>query len=242
MPRRRAGSCSGGRGSEAASSRPSAERVEAPFLQLVMERLWRATVAAGLPRADALPARRARRRAADRREPPARGTRRAHAATSRRLPPTSSASSSRRSRTKIAHPASDLAEWTQRPEPEVEAVLDKLCRGESGRILRRDPPSADGRGRNALRALPRRPRPASARVEYCNVARNERSRGSSRSGTSAARGSKGSSWLERPPSQSSRSSSASRSSNVRMRRSGHVRRRHEASTPPPSGSSRRTPS
>ena len=41
-----------------------------------------------------------------------------------------------RSKTKIAHPASDLAEWTGRPEPEVSAVLDKLCRGESGRILR----------------------------------------------------------------------------------------------------------
>ena len=41
-----------------------------------------------------------------------------------------------RSRTKVAHTASDLAEWTKRPEPEVAAVLEKLCRGESGRILR----------------------------------------------------------------------------------------------------------
>ena len=41
-----------------------------------------------------------------------------------------------RSKTKIAHSASDLAEWTDRPEPEVTAVLEKLCRGESGRILR----------------------------------------------------------------------------------------------------------
>ena len=47
-----------------------------------------------------------------------------------------------RSKTKIAHPATDLAEWTERPEPEVTAVLEKLCRGESGRILRSVSPPA----------------------------------------------------------------------------------------------------
>ena len=115
--------------------RPDA--VEAPFLQLVHGAAL-ARDASRRARAVSLsPARAARRRAADRREPPARRARRADSRASRPSPPTSSASSSRRSKTKIAHPASDLAEWTGRPEPEVEAVLDKLCRGESGRILRR---------------------------------------------------------------------------------------------------------
>ena len=64
-------------------------------------------------------------RISSRRSPPERGTRRDG------------------SKTKIAHSASDLAEWTKRPEPEVAAVLDKLCRGEHGRILRAVPPPAD---------------------------------------------------------------------------------------------------
>ncbi len=55
---------------------------------------------------------------------------------SRPSPPTCFRFLVTRSKTKIAHPASDLAEWTGGPEPEVAAVLDKLCRGESGRILR----------------------------------------------------------------------------------------------------------
>ena len=41
-----------------------------------------------------------------------------------------------RSKAKVAHTASNLAEWTKRPEPEVSAVLNKLCRGDGGRILR----------------------------------------------------------------------------------------------------------
>ena len=60
------------------------------------------------------------------------------------------------------------------------AVLDKLCRGESGRILRRDPASADRRGRDALRALPRRPRRADRRV-----ASRVRAGGAAPSGASA---------------------------------------------------------
>jgi len=52
-----------------------------------------------------------------------------------------------RSKAKIAHTASDLADWTKRPEPEVSAVLDKLSRGESGRILRPiSPPSGESEG------------------------------------------------------------------------------------------------
>jgi len=117
----------------------AAGKVETPFLQLVMERLWRATVAAG-----------------------------SHELTTARLEALGGAQQIvenhlfealgsldsaeqgvaadlfrflvSRSRTKIAHSASDLAEWTKRPEPEVAAVLDKLCRGESGRLLRALPP------------------------------------------------------------------------------------------------------
>ena len=48
------------------------EHVEAPFLQLVMERLWRATEAEGIPRPDGRASGSTRRPAADRREPPAR--------------------------------------------------------------------------------------------------------------------------------------------------------------------------
>ena len=241
MPPRAGGSCSGAARTEATSGDTDAERVEAPFLQLVMERLWRASLPRRSSRADALPARRARRGGAHRREPPARGTRLAHrpeqavAADLFRFLVT-------RSRTKIAHPASDLAEWTHRPEPEVDGRARQALPCRERTHPSAHPPSADGRRRNALRALPRCSRPAGTRVECCNVARNARSRGSSRSGTSAAPGSKGSSRWERPPSQSLRSSSDSHSSNVRMRRSGHVRRRHEASTPQPSGSSKRTPS
>src|SRR5215218_5882788 len=109
--------------------------VEAPFLQLVMDRLWTATVEDGktaltLDRlrelggaeqivqshlVDALGA--------------LNDEEQAIAAELFRFLVT-------RSKTKIAHPASDLAEWTKRSEPDVIAVLEQLCRGESGRILR----------------------------------------------------------------------------------------------------------
>ena len=126
------------------TSRADRQHVEAPFLQLVLERLWRATVAGGsrdltLAGLEALGG-----AAADRREPPARGAGRAHVATSRRSRRDVFRYLVTRSKTKIAHPASDLADWTSRPEAEVTEVLDKLCRGESGRILRRVPPPADG--------------------------------------------------------------------------------------------------
>ena len=48
-------------------------------------------------------------------------------------------------------PSSDLAEWTERPQPDVAAVLDRLCRGESGRILRAlSPTSAEEAERDEL--------------------------------------------------------------------------------------------
>ena len=115
------------------------DAVEAPFLQLVMERLWRATVVAG-----------SRGLTFDRLEKlggaqrivenhlletlgALTGEERAVAADLFRFLVS-------RSKTKIAHTASDLAEWTRRPLPEVVAVLDKLCRAESGRVLRAVPP------------------------------------------------------------------------------------------------------
>lgn len=121
------------------------QRVEAPFLQLVMERLWRATVDAGAH--DLTVARLDELGGAERivenhlLEALASLTKseQAVAAGAFRFLVTSA-------KTKIAHPASDLAEWTRRPEPEVAAVLDKLCRGESGRILRRIPPPPTGNG------------------------------------------------------------------------------------------------
>jgi len=113
----------------------SSGHVEAPFLQLVMERLWRATVEAGshdmtVARLEQLGG---AQRIVEHHLLEALGT----------LNPKEQAIAAdaffylvTRSRTKIAHSAFDLAEWTKRPEPEVAAVLDKLCRGDSGRILR----------------------------------------------------------------------------------------------------------
>jgi len=122
-------------GGETSAAEASGDRVEAPFLQLVLERLWRDTLAAGehtltLARLEALggAARIVENHLLD--------------ALGRLTPADQDIASGcfrflvSRSKTKIAHPASDLAEWTQRPEPQVTAVLDKLCTGESGRILR----------------------------------------------------------------------------------------------------------
>ncbi len=135
-----------GRGAtEATSGDTDAERVEAPFLQLVMERLWRASLQAGgsqltLSRLEELGG---AGRIVENHLLEALGSltspEQAVAADIFRFLVT-------RSRTKIAHPASDLAEWTHHAEPEVEAVLDKLCRAESGRVLRRIPPPPTGDG------------------------------------------------------------------------------------------------
>jgi WD40 repeat protein len=124
----------GGDGAVPESSR--ADAVEAPFLQLIMERLWRATVEEG-----------SRELTLARLERFGGAQRIVESHLLEALGSLSSAEQATaadlfrflvtRSKTKIAHPASDLADWTKRPEPEVSAVLDKLCRGESGRILRR---------------------------------------------------------------------------------------------------------
>jgi WD40 repeat protein len=132
-------------GGRAEARPPDRERVEAPFLQLVMERLWRAAKDEGahdltVDRLDRLggPQRIVENHLLD-----ALGalspSEQEVAADLFRFLVTSS-------KTKIAHPASDLGEWTGREEAVVEPVLDKLCRGESGRILRRVPPPVTGDG------------------------------------------------------------------------------------------------
>jgi WD40 repeat protein len=128
-------------GNGAASEAAAADGVEAPFLQLVLERLWRETVAAGARTLDVgrLEALGGAQQIVENHLLEALG----------KLTPDEQAVAAdlfrflvTRSKTKIAHPAADLAEWTKRPEPEVSAVLEKLCRGESGRILRSVSPPA----------------------------------------------------------------------------------------------------
>ena len=118
---------------------PAGDEIETPFLQLVMERLWHATVDAG---GHALTVKTlddvggARRivethlvNALDRLGPEEQEV----AAEAFRYLVT-------RSRRRVVQSLSDLAEWLGRPEPEVGAVLEKLTSGESGRILRPVPP------------------------------------------------------------------------------------------------------
>ena len=122
-----------------AETEPDREHVEAPFLQLVMERLWRATASEGshdltVERLDRLggPQRIVENYLLDALGALSPGEQEVAADLFRFLVTSS--------KTKIAHPASDLEEWTGHEEAIVEPVLDKLCRGESGRILRRVTP------------------------------------------------------------------------------------------------------
>ena len=121
--------------------RPDA--IEAPFLQLVMNRMWVATVQAGareLTRSRLESLGGAERIVANHLQDALgglTGSEQPVAADAFRYLVT-------RTNTKIAHPASDLADWTKRPEPEVTAVLEKLCRGDGGRILRQvHPPGGE---------------------------------------------------------------------------------------------------
>ncbi len=118
--------------------------VEAPFLQLIMERLWRETLAKGshdltlrtleeLGGAEAIVHNHVTEMMAT-------------------LEPEEQAIAAEvfrhlvtRSGEKFAHAAPDLADLVKRPEPEVAAVLDKLSGSQSGRILR---PIARPGGRN----------------------------------------------------------------------------------------------
>jgi WD40 repeat protein len=132
-------------GARASAAPSTGGGVEAPFLQLVMERIWRATADAGerdltLARLQALGG---PQRIVENHLLEALGTLSAEeqvvAADLFRFLVT-------RSKTKIAHPASDLVEWTGRSEGEATTVLEKLSRPEGGRILRRVPPPAEGAG------------------------------------------------------------------------------------------------
>jgi WD40 repeat protein len=117
------------------------ERVETPYLQLVMQRLWAAATANGgrmltvavleeLGGAAAIVS--------------------GHLTDAmNELPPEDQATAAdifgylvTPSKTKIAHRASDLAYWAQRPEADVRRVLDDLASGDR-RILRRVPPPGD---------------------------------------------------------------------------------------------------
>ena len=119
------------------------QQVEAPFLQLVMERLWRATADTGSHALTlaGLAALGGPQQIVENHLLEALGA----------LTPDEQSVAAdlfrflvTRSKTKIAHQVTDLAEWTGRAAPEVSEVLDKLCRGEGGRILRRVPPPPTG--------------------------------------------------------------------------------------------------
>jgi WD40 repeat protein len=120
------------------------ERVEAPFLQLVMERVWGATVEAGdhtltLDRLTELGgARRIVARHLD--DALGRLTRR-----ERDVASDCFAFLVSRSRTKVAHSSVDLTDWTKRDHAQVVDVLDKLCTGQGGRVLRTVAATSDQR-------------------------------------------------------------------------------------------------
>ena len=129
-------------GSETPGAEASGDRVQAPYLQLVLERLWRDTVADGahtltLARLEALGG---VTRIVENHLLDALG----------RLTPSEQDVAAdcfkvlvSSSKTKFARSVSDLAEIKARPDAEVSAVLDKLCAAESGRILRAIAPAQD---------------------------------------------------------------------------------------------------
>ena len=132
-------------GSRVSARTSDRERVEAPFLQLVMERLWRDAVAEGsheltVERLERLggPQRIVENHLLEAIGSLSPGEQEIAADLFRFLVTST--------KTKIAHAASDLGEWTGREEATVEPVLDKLCREEGGRILRRVPPPPAGSG------------------------------------------------------------------------------------------------
>jgi WD40 repeat protein len=122
------------------------DAVEAPFLQLVMDRLWRATIDAG---EHALTMQRLHDLGGAQRivETHLLGALGALSSEEQAIAAAAFRFLVTRSKTKIAHSAASLAEWLDRPESEVVPVLEKLCRGESGRILRAiAPPAGDTEG------------------------------------------------------------------------------------------------
>jgi hypothetical protein len=121
------------------ATRPQSH-IEPPFLQLVMERLWEATTAAGARALtirtldDLGGAQKIVRRHVEEAMLALEGPRRDAAASLFRFLITSS-------KTKIAQRASDLAAWTDLPEADVIDVLQQLAGTGSARILRPLPPA-----------------------------------------------------------------------------------------------------
>jgi hypothetical protein len=125
-----------------AAGEPDGGGVEAPFLQLVLERIWRATVEDGtrvlaLATLEHLGGAKA---IVERHLLEALGglTRRDQDVASDCFQFLVS-----RERTKRAQAAADLAGWTGRRQAEITAVLGALCTAESGRILRAIAPAVD---------------------------------------------------------------------------------------------------
>jgi WD40 repeat protein len=125
---------------EAIGAAPATGRIEAPYLQLIMERVWEEERAAGSPllRAETL------RRLGGARAIVSTHLERALAA----LPPRDAAIATGAlrflvtpSRTKIAHSFGDLVEYTNESPVELQAVLDRLA---SQRILRSSAVGGDG--------------------------------------------------------------------------------------------------
>ena len=156
-------------------------------------------------RAHARATRGARRREADRRAPPARRARPAEPERAGRrvrlLPLPRQQQRRRRSRT----PPSTSRSGRSRSEAEVTTVLEKLCSGESGRILRAVATGAAAT--HELRALPRRPRRADPRLAARARTRAEPARGAAGASCASA-ASRSRSSPSSPASASGLSSSA----------------------------------
>jgi WD40 repeat protein len=132
-------------GNGAEPEKVAGAQIETPFLQLVMERLWRAVQEAGTRELtlETLTSLGGAQRIVETHLLDALG---ALDTREQELAALAFQYLVTRSRTKIAHSDSDLADWTKQPEPEVASVLEKLSRGETGRILRRLPSADESTG------------------------------------------------------------------------------------------------
>jgi WD40 repeat protein len=164
-------------GEQALAEAHAGNAVEATFLQLVMERLWRATLEAGarqltLGRLEALGG--AERIV----ESHLAGVLAGLTAREQEIAAGIFRFMVTRSKTKIAHAASDLADWVKRPQGEVEPVLERLSRGQAGRILR---PLAPVEGESeAMRYELFHDVLAEPILEWCRVYEQERTRRATR--------------------------------------------------------------
>ena len=219
--------------SESPLAEAAGDRVEAPFLQLVLDRLWHDAVAAGGHTRSPSPG--SRRSGAP--AGSSRTTSWTHSAVSpprsRTSPPDCARFLVSRSKTKIAYTATDLAEWTGRPEAQVTAVLVKLCSGESGRILRAIAPARTTGARatsSSTTSSPSRSSPGAAGTSR-SAPTGWRSGGTSASAASCSRSSPSS-----PHSASGRSCNGARRSLRRTTPEGLRTRRPRSSSHPPRAS------